>query len=92
MTKGIKVKGTPDYVSTVIQDLTTINSTKDGHARLDRIDNSGKQATIQNYDAAHPKPASPNADTIPGNNTVADYAECRRARHAAGIDNKGNPW
>ena len=50
VTKGIKVKGTPDYVSAVIQDLTMINSTKDGHARLDRIDNSGKQTTIQNYD------------------------------------------
>ena len=91
VTKGIKVTGTPDYVSTVIQDLTTINSTKDGHARMDRIDNSGKQVTIQNYDASHPKPASPNADTQPGNNTVADYANAGAPGTPAGFDAAGNP-
>jgi hypothetical protein len=39
--------GSPDYVSAVIQDLTTINSTKDGKERMDRLDSSGKQVTTQ---------------------------------------------
>ncbi len=90
VTKGIKVKGSPDYVSAVVQDLTTINSTPDGHARLDRIDNSGKQTTIQNYDAAHPKPASPNADTIPGNGAISDFADAGGKGKIAAIDNKNN--
>jgi uncharacterized protein involved in type VI secretion and phage assembly len=90
VTKGIKVKGSPDYVSAVVQDLTMINSTPDGHARLDRIDNSGKQTTIQNYDAAHPKPASPNADTIPGNGAISDFADAGGKGKIAAIDNKNN--
>ena len=92
VTKGIKVKGTPDYVSTVIQDLTTINSTKNGHDRMDRIDNSGKQVTIQNYDAAHPKPAAPNAGTIPGNNTVADYQNAGAPGTPAGFAPRATRW
>jgi uncharacterized protein involved in type VI secretion and phage assembly len=91
VTKGIKVKGSPDYVSTVIQDLTTIHSTKDGDARMDRIDSSGKQVTIQNYDSAYPKPASPNADTMPGNNSLTDWQNAGAPGTPAGTDAAGNP-
>lgn len=74
VTTGVRVKGTPAYVSQVVEDLATISNTKDGRARLDRIDASGRQVTIQNYDAAHPKPASPNAETEPGTGTQTDWA------------------
>ena len=62
VTPGVRVSGTPDYVSRVVQDLATIDSTTDGHARLGRLDSSGHQVTIQNYDASYPKPSSSNSD------------------------------
>ena len=91
VTPGVRVSGTPDYVSRVVQDLATIDSTADGHARLGRIDSSGQQVTIQNYDASHPHPASPNADCMPGNGTVADYANAGAPGTPAGFDAAGNP-
>lgn len=65
ITRGVRVRGTPDYVNRVVEDLAIINGTADGHARLKRIDGSGHQVTIQNYDAANPKPAQPNAFAKP---------------------------
>ena len=67
VTKGVSVKGDDAYCDSVIQDLATINDTKDGKARLDRLDASGKQTTIQNFDAANPKFAQPNATTAATN-------------------------
>jgi uncharacterized protein involved in type VI secretion and phage assembly len=91
VTKGVRVKGDPAYVSRVIEDLATINNTKDGHARLDRIDGSGHQVTIQNYDAANPKPPSPNADCTPGTGTSQDYANAGAPGKVAAYDTNGNP-
>ena len=34
VTPGVRVRGTSDYVSRVVEDLATINNTADGHARL----------------------------------------------------------
>jgi type VI secretion system secreted protein VgrG len=91
VTPGIQVRGTPDYVSRVVEDLATIDSTKDGQDRLSRIDGSGRQVTIQNYDASNPKPATPNADTIPGNNTVADYQNAAAPGKVAAQSTAGGP-
>ena len=56
-----------------------------------RLDGSGRQVTIQNYDPSHPKPASPNADTVPGNGTVADFQNAGAPGTPAGFDAAGNP-
>jgi hypothetical protein len=91
VTPGIRVNGTPDYVSRVVQDLATIDSTTDGHARLGRLDSSGRQVTIQNYDASHPKQASPNAECEPGSGTLADYQNAAAPGQIAALDASGNP-
>jgi hypothetical protein len=86
--KGVKVKGDPDYAAKVINDLTTMTTTKEGQKVLDSLDSSGKQTTIQNFSGAPPNP--PNAFAQPGNNTGADYQKATPAGQPV-FDGGGNP-
>lgn len=75
--KGVKVKGDPDYAAKVINDLTTMTTTKEGQKVIDSLDSSGKQTTIQNFSGGPPNP--PNAFAAPGGNTAADYQKATPA-------------